>query len=116
MIHISIFHDSALDRVEGYHVEGHAYYDDPGKDIVCAGVSAVVVGTVNAIEHELSFEPAYKMEDGLLQVNVCLLSDKQQEHNLQVIFRTMISMLQTIEQSYGDFIHINVIKRGGAPE
>ena len=32
---------------------GHAMYDDYGKDIVCAGVSAVVTGGINALESEI---------------------------------------------------------------
>jgi len=30
-------------------IEGHAMYDDYGKDIVCSGVSAIVITTVNGL-------------------------------------------------------------------
>ena len=30
-------------------VDGHAMYDDYGKDIVCAGASSILITTVNAI-------------------------------------------------------------------
>jgi len=32
-----------------YKISGHAFYDLPGKDIVCASVSSVVYTTINAI-------------------------------------------------------------------
>lgn len=35
----------------GFDVSGHAGYDDSGKDIVCAAVSALVINTVNSVEH-----------------------------------------------------------------
>ena len=34
-------------------VSGHANFDKYGKDIVCAGVSAVVTGGINALESEI---------------------------------------------------------------
>ena len=34
-------------------VSGHANYDKYGKDIVCAGVSAVVTGGINALENQV---------------------------------------------------------------
>ena len=33
-------------------VSGHSNYDEHGKDIVCAGVSAVVTGGLNALANE----------------------------------------------------------------
>ncbi len=37
-------------QISSFVVEGHAEYDVPGKDLVCAAVSAVTVGTYNSIE------------------------------------------------------------------
>lgn len=34
----------------GFSVTGHAGYDESGKDIVCAGVSALVINTINSLE------------------------------------------------------------------
>ena len=31
-------------------MQGHAGYAEPGQDIVCAAVSALVINTINAIE------------------------------------------------------------------
>ena len=39
--------------VKSLTVSGHANYDKYGKDIVCAGVSAVVTGGINALESEI---------------------------------------------------------------
>ena len=37
-------------RYCGFHSSGHAGFEDKGKDIVCAGVSALVITCVNSIE------------------------------------------------------------------
>lgn len=34
----------------GFSVTGHAGYDESGKDIVCAGVSALVINAINSLE------------------------------------------------------------------
>jgi uncharacterized protein YsxB (DUF464 family) len=38
--------DDIINKIE---IKGHAKYDESGKDIVCAAVSATVITTVNAI-------------------------------------------------------------------
>ena len=47
MINISIKKNNK--QYQEFIFKGHALYDDYGKDIVCAGVSSVLITTVNAI-------------------------------------------------------------------
>lgn len=49
MITVTVYKDSG-GRYRGFQVSGHAGYARRGKDIVCAAVSALITGTVNAIE------------------------------------------------------------------
>lgn len=93
--------------IRSFSVKGHAFYADPGKDIVCAGVSAVTVGTVNSIEALAGVELVSKMKDGFLQASVPELSDgNTPDHRVQLLLESMVVMLRTIEESYGDFIAI----------
>ena len=39
------------DIYKGFDCNGYAAYADSGQDIVCAGVSALVINTINAIEN-----------------------------------------------------------------
>ena len=39
-------------KIISFEVSGHSNYDEKGKDIVCAGVSAIVVGGINALINE----------------------------------------------------------------
>ena len=34
----------------GFHMSGHADYAEHGSDVVCAGVSALVINCINSIE------------------------------------------------------------------
>ena len=80
------------DKIE---ILGHALYDDYGKDIVCAGVSSVVITTINAI---LTFDENY----------ICYSSYKDKfmieikNHNEIVdnLINNMIDMLKNIENDY----------------
>ena len=49
MIHVT-FIKNALDERCGFRMKGHAGYAKSGEDIVCAGVSALVINTINSIE------------------------------------------------------------------
>lgn len=90
-------------RIGRFLVEGHAAYDEPGKDIVCAGVSAVTVGTVNAIEALLGKQLEARMKDGYLLVHI---PGKQHdpEGKLQLLLESMVVMLESIKESYGAYI------------
>jgi len=94
--------------IAGYVVDGHAEYDEPGRDIVCASASAIAVGTYNAIESLLGLKPRYVMRKGLMRVDLedlePLTGEKRQQLNL--LLESMIVMLRTIEHSYGDYIAV----------
>ncbi|WP_426448663.1 ribosomal-processing cysteine protease Prp [Paenibacillus sp. S-38] len=105
MIRVAI-HRKADGRISGYRVEGHAFYDDPGKDIVCAGVSAVTVGTVNAVEALTGLELEADMDHGLLHVKVPSLDSADRNEQVQLLLESMAVMLESIQQSYGAYIAI----------
>ena len=48
MIRVKVY--GTREHFEGFRVEGHALFDDPGKDVVCAAVSILTINTINAIE------------------------------------------------------------------
>ncbi|MCS7458716.1 ribosomal-processing cysteine protease Prp [Paenibacillus doosanensis] len=97
-------------RIESFRVKGHALFDNPGKDIVCAGVSAVTVGTVNAVESVLGVELQADMKDGLLDVRVPERLDEALSEKVQLLLESMVAMLQSIEQSYGEYIALQQSK------
>lgn len=107
MITVKIVRDDKNNRIVSFAVEGHANYAKHGKDIVCAGVSAVSVGTVNAIETLAGVELPVKMKDGWLSSLIPHIADKEKEDKLQLLLESMIVSLDTIAQSYGDHVVVH---------
>lgn len=116
MINIRIKRDEQR-RIIAFTVEGHALFAEEGNDIVCAGVSAVSVGAVNAAEVLTGTALECEMRKGLLKADVPrdkLTDDKSD--SLQLILESMVVMLQTIVHSYGEYVQIfelNHTSKGG---
>lgn len=82
-------------------IEGHAMYDDYGKDIVCASVSSIVTTTVNAC---LSFDKksiSYKQEKDKFSI---LLN--QHDNITNKLVENMIYLLKELENDYPKNIRI----------
>ncbi|MDD3422434.1 MAG: ribosomal-processing cysteine protease Prp [Bacilli bacterium] len=92
MIKITILYDQEL--IKQITIEGHSNFKASGQDIVCAGVSAVAEGSVNAIEEITKKKPNYIMKDGYLSITY------SNEHDLQLIAKVTYAQLQTIAISY----------------
>jgi uncharacterized protein YsxB (DUF464 family) len=96
-------------------VTGHAFYNDPGKDIVCAGVSAVTIGAVNAIEKLTGLVPRAISESGLLKAETPQSADPMRNDQVQLLLEGMIAALESIVESYGKYVKIKETfeKKGG---
>ncbi|MFB1080544.1 ribosomal-processing cysteine protease Prp [Jeotgalibacillus sp. JSM ZJ347] len=90
--------------IRAFQMEGHADYAEHGKDLVCAGASAVSFGAVNAVLSLTETEPVIHQGDdgGYLRVEFPVEADS----STQLIMESMIVSLQTIEQEYGQYIKI----------
>ena len=87
-------------EVKSLTVSGHANYDKYGKDIVCAGVSAVVTGGINALEGQVNNIEIIN-EDNKLGVKVI-----NSNEYIQIVLNTILIQLETIEKSYKKYIKI----------
>lgn len=86
------------DKIE---ILGHAMYDDFGKDIVCAGVSSIVITTINGI---LTFNKDFlKYEVGKDIFTIEILTHNEIVDNL---INNMINMLNELEIDYPKNIKI----------
>ena len=89
------------DSINELIVKGHSNYAPKGSDIVCAGVSAIVVGGINAIcslvkENNINYE----VEDGYVRLTSL--------NNIEVqnILKVIIVQLKSVEDSYSKHIKI----------
>lgn len=106
MIYVQIDREKQTSNISGFHVTGHAGYAEAGRDIVCAGVSAVTVGAVNALERLLSVQMEARMEKGDLSAVMPSSITGENEEKAQLILESMLVMLRSIEDSYADYVKI----------
>ena len=111
MIKVTVTRDQS-GLIHSFEMKGHADFAEHGKDLVCAGASAVSFGAVNAIIALTSITPIIKQkgDGGYLYVEVPSMEDSEKAANIQLILESMIVSLQTIEQDYGKYIKITFIK------
>ncbi len=83
-------------------IKGHANSNknEEEKDLVCAGVSAVVTGILNSLEDD---KLKIKVNNGF--VNIKVIDNKSKKN--QLIFNVLKTSLLTIEEENGKFIKIN---------
>ena len=88
-------------KIVSLEVSGHSNYDEKGRDIVCAGVSAIVVGGINALINENKKAIEYECKEGYAKVLV-----KNIDSNIEMILDVISTQLYTVEESYPKFIKI----------
>ena len=82
-------------QIQEVSIQGHAMYDDFGKDIVCAAVSSCVITTVNGIlEIDKDWILARQDSKGVL-IQVQNSSDV-----CQTLLANMISLLEELHDQY----------------
>jgi len=88
---------------------GHTGYAEAGADIVCAGVSAIVINTVNCLSDLLqeNMELEYDEEDGDIICNFC--SDISEKGIF--LIDCMIHGLEWIRQQHGkEYLDYQIIE------
>lgn len=93
--------------IAGFRMTGHAEYAEAGKDIVCAGVSAVAIGTVNAATALLGVRLVDGTpERGTLEASVPQGMEGRRGEDLQLLLEAMVNMVRDIESAYGTYIRV----------
>ncbi len=99
---IQIFIQTNNNCIVSLDIKGHAKFDEYGKDLVCAGVSSIAIGLLNALE-EFKTGCDCQMLDNEIKVVANNLNNKE----AQIILKTGIIQLQTIQESYKAYIQIS---------
>ncbi len=90
----------------GFRCDGHAAYAEEGSDIVCSAVSVLVINTINAIDAftEDPYGVGQDPESGMIDFEF----DETPSHDAVLLIDTMIMGLKSIEETYGNFIHLEI--------
>ena len=85
----------------GFSVEGHALFDQKGKDIVCAAVSILTINTVNALETFTDAVFSLKTDDG-----ISLRFQSEPDEKAKLLIDTYLLGLEGIEKEYQDYFRL----------
>ena len=94
------------DNITGFEVSGHAGYDEYGRDIVCAAVSALATNTANSIEQFTEDDMTVDVDEktGLLRLTMTsTISDSS-----KLLLKSFRLGIESIEQAYGSEI-VNIL-------
>ena len=89
------------DKVVKIEASGHALFAGKGKDIVCSAVSAILVGGCNALTNHHNYQII--IESGKLVID----TKDNLNGNDEIVMRTILIQLMTIEESYKSYISIS---------
>lgn len=97
-------------HIHAFKISGHANSGPYGYDLVCAAVSAVSFGAVNAVaklcEIDLNIDQAD--DGGYLFIEIPSSTPFEKKEKASLILEAMLVSLQTIESEYKQFIKITV--------
>ena len=99
MIKIVIKRDVSSQKITQIEVKGHANSAEYGKDLVCAAVSAVMTGGMNAL---IGKEYDFKLNEGHAYIKALNIPSDSDA----VVLKTIEIQLQTIEESNRDYVQI----------
>lgn len=106
MINVILYEQD--NEITAFEISGHANSGPYGYDLVCAAVSAVSFGAVNAVFElcQMELEIEQVGEGGYLFVTIPKSYPLRLKQKAQLIFEAMVVSLQTIERDYNKFIQI----------
>ncbi|WP_101844444.1 ribosomal-processing cysteine protease Prp [Halobacillus sp. Marseille-P3879] len=106
MINVSVYRSQG--GLSGFEISGHAESGPYGHDLVCAAVSAVSFGTVNAIISlcDIELDIAQGGEGGFLHVKLPPHLEQETLSKARLLLEGMLVSLQTIENDYHEYIRI----------
>lgn len=106
MIHVTVKREHPTKIIRETTVSGHALYDDYGKDIVCAAVSAVVINLINASEVLLHVPLETRQDDGEIVCRVPHIPKRSTAEHVQLLMETLVYSLKSIAEEYPSSISV----------
>ncbi len=102
----------------GFREEGHAGYDESGKDIVCAAVSAMTMLVVNAIEVSYASDVTYNIDDATADIEVLALGalpetgeDEYKQFAIAGLIQSYYLQLMDMTEDYYEYLEVNEIEQ-----
>ena len=94
------------ERITGFTVSGHSGYEEAGKDIVCAYVSAVVTMAEATINDVCGAKAKVRVGEDEARITLKLPKSCDEEESVQAVLAGMILTLINLQEDYPDFIEV----------
>ena len=104
MTRCEFFRDGA--RITGFSVSGHSGYEEAGKDIVCAAISAVVGMAEATINDVCGGKAKVRVKEADARITLTLPAACDEEEAIQAVLAGMMLYLISLRDEYPDFIEV----------
>ena len=94
------------ERITGFTVSGHSGYEERGKDIVCAYVSAVVTMAEATINDVCGAKAKVRVKEDDARITLTLPASCDEEETVQAVLAGMMLTLCGMRDDYPDFIEV----------
>ena len=94
------------DRITGFTVSGHSGYEERGKDIVCAYVSAVVTMAEATINDVCGAKAKVRVGEDEARITLKLPKSCDEEDTVQAVLAGMMITLCGMRDDYPDYIEV----------
>ena len=94
------------ERITGFTVSGHSGYEESGKDIVCAYVTAVVTMAEATINDVCGTKAKVRVKDEQARITLTLPVSCDEEETVQAVLAGMMITLAGMRDDYPDYIEV----------
>ena len=94
------------DRITGFSVSGHSGYEESGKDIVCAYVTAVVTMAEATINDVCGAKAKVRVKEDDARITLTLPASCDEEETVQAVLAGMMVTLMGMRDDYPDYIEV----------
>lgn len=99
-----------FDRIVSVECDGHTNYGVSGEDIVCSALSSIVQTAVLGVVAVAGVNAKVVRDErrGYLLLEIPNMLSREQEHDVEVILKTMLCGVSDLREGYSDFIELEV--------
>ena len=96
----------------GFSAKGHAGWGKYGKDVVCAGISALLLTTVLGFTDVIKLKPDhFDAKNGKLELLLPEEATESQKHDAKVLLNTLLTGLRAIQKEHHGSLRIYEIEK-----
>ncbi len=94
-------------QISGFCSKGHAKYAEPGSDIVCAGISAILQTAYLGLTRVAKLFAGLEMKDGEMTVVLERALPERERREADIILETMRQGLLSLKEAYPEYLNID---------